>query len=124
MIISALFWTRFCSGQSNMWLPMQHTLTRNRTYDALDDGRYQNVRIYKREQMISGGARFDTDELWVLPQLPPSTPTIFYGWQLPTRSTVDPFSGACWYTAQELTDMAIEANETALILGMIQSAWG
>ena len=25
----------FCSGQSNAWLPMHFSLSRNRTYDAL-----------------------------------------------------------------------------------------
>jgi hypothetical protein len=28
----------FCSGQSNMWLPMMYSLTRNRTYSLLDSG--------------------------------------------------------------------------------------
>ena len=26
-----------CSGQSNAWLPMKYTVTRNRTYDAIDN---------------------------------------------------------------------------------------
>ena len=38
----------FCSGQSNMELPMAHALTRNRTYRALDHlGMYQNIRTFK-----------------------------------------------------------------------------
>jgi hypothetical protein len=109
-----------------MWLPMAHTLTRNRTYDAADKGKYQNIHIYKREQMISGGARFDDDFLWILPRPQPTTApyTTFYGWHKPNSSTVDPFSGACWYFAQELTDIALTKNETAPILGLLQSAWG
>jgi hypothetical protein len=59
-----------------MWLPMQHTFTRNRTYSALDRTEspplYKNIRTIKREQMVQGGARWDGDELFVLP--PPAPP--------------------------------------------------
>ena len=51
---------------SNMWLPMQHTFTRNRTYSALDRAEnplYKNIRTIKREQMVQGGARWDGDEV-------------------------------------------------------------
>ena len=37
----------FCSGQSNMELPMQHALTRNRTYAMLAAGHYANIRTCK-----------------------------------------------------------------------------
>lgn len=34
-----------CSGQSNMWLPMQYAFTRNRTFSLLDSGAaYGNIR--------------------------------------------------------------------------------
>jgi hypothetical protein len=57
----------FCSGQSNMWLPMEHSLTRNRSYAAVDatPKEYSNIRTFKRHQMVNGGARFDGDELWI-----------------------------------------------------------
>ena len=137
----------FCFGQSNMWLPMQHSFTRNRTYALLDgpEARYTNIRTFKREQMVTGGARFDGDELFVLPppppplvkfgrcpnggcsknETPPWIPAVsWYGWQVPNSTKVDEFSAACWYFAQELTDMAAAAGRPAPILGLVQSAWG
>eukprot|EP00040_Diaphanoeca_grandis_P024611 m.135537 g.135537 ORF g.135537 m.135537 type:complete len:835 (+) comp29800_c0_seq1:114-2618(+) len=119
----------FCSGQSNMELPMTHALTRNRTYDSLDlRGEYSNIRTFKNGAHV---ARFDGDEVYILaPPPPPSgpkpdmAPTSFFGWQRPNSSVADEFSAACWFFAQELTDMALTANKTAPILGIIQSAWG
>ena len=34
------------------------------------------------------------------------------------------FQAACWFFAQELTDIAVDKNATPPVLGMIQSAWG
>jgi len=49
---------------------------------------------------------------------------VYYGWQRPNSSTTDGFSAACWFFGQELTDMALTANRTAPIIGLIQTAWG
>ena len=35
-----------CSGQSNMWLPMGFSLSRNRTYDALRAGKLSHIRLH------------------------------------------------------------------------------
>ena len=117
-----------CSGQSNMELPMQHALTRNRTYERLAAGEYSNIRTFKH---ASHDARMDGDEQWLLPPPPPpgcpdadGTPHCYGGWRLPNASTTDEFSAACWFTAQELTDIALAANRTAPVIGLIQSAWG
>lgn len=40
----ALQW--FCSGQSNMWLPMNMDTSRNVTYDAVLRGKYKNIRMF------------------------------------------------------------------------------
>jgi len=120
----------FCSGQSNMELPTQHALTRNRTYEALDmRGEYSNIRTFNNKVHV---AKFDGDEVYILAPPPPPdgrmgpdlTPTSFYGWQHPNSSIVDSFSAACWFFAQELTDMALTSNKPVPILGMVQSAWG
>ena len=126
---------------------MHHTLTRNRTYGALDRAQqplYKNIRTMKREQMVQGGARWDGDELYVLPPPPPPSgghfspsrthnssepgPWIpanaYYGWQIPNSTTVDEFSAACWYFAQEITDMAADENKPVPVIGLVQSAWG
>jgi hypothetical protein len=44
----------------------------------------------------------------------------YYGWQIPNSTKVNEFSAACWYFAQELTDMAAVENKTAPIIGLIQ----
>ena len=117
---------------------MQFALTRNRTFAALDAGQYQNIRTFKhRHGGAPGGARWDGDELYVLPPPPPpaggkpgpnGTTWIpaqsYYGWQIPNSTTVDEFSAACWYFAQELTDMAAVENKPVPIIGLVQSAWG
>lgn len=113
-----------------MELPMQHALTRNRTFAALDAHQYQNIRTFKhRHGGAPGGARWDGDEQWVMPQ-PDANPegndnTQADGnWQLANSTTVKQFSAACWFFAQELTDMALTENATVPVLGLIQSAWG
>lgn len=103
----------FCSGQSNMELPMAHALTRSRTYMAVGQlGMYRNARAFKHGEHT---ARFDGDEYWILPPPPPpaaapregpGAPTTYYGWQPEVNSsTIDEFSAACWFFAQELTDI-------------------
>eukprot|EP00035_Acanthoeca_spectabilis_P021827 m.440439 g.440439 ORF g.440439 m.440439 type:complete len:106 (+) comp18521_c0_seq1:575-892(+) len=47
----------FCSGQSNAWLPMSFSLSRNRTYDAIRRGRFRNIRMYTVDQE----SQLDTD---------------------------------------------------------------
>lgn len=118
---------RFCSGQSNMELPMQHALTRNRTYELLALGRYSNIRTFKQSnhRKLSDASLADpSGALWVLPppappacQLPDGTPTCYQGWQTPNASIVDEFSAACWFTAQELTDIANDQDKPPPILG-------
>jgi hypothetical protein len=50
-----------------MELPMHHALTRNRTFDAITNGRYSNIRFYKHNSNQPGHARFDDDFLWIQP---------------------------------------------------------
>ena len=109
---------------------MQNALTRNRTFAALDARQYQNIRTFKhRHGGAPGGARWDGDEQWIMPQ-PDANPegndnTQADGsWQLANSSSVAQFSAACWFFAQELTDMALTENATVPVLGLIESAWG
>lgn len=108
----------FCSGQSNMWLPMQYTLTRNRTYDNLD--MYSNIRI----TTMANVALPDGYAAWVLPPPPPPNSRFWSGWWQPNATVLDAFSATCWYTAQELTDAARQRGETPPNFGLVLSAWG
>ena len=59
----------YCSGQSNMWLPLSNTLTRNATVAALADGQLKNIRLMAGDSQImstscgwgGGGAGLGTD---------------------------------------------------------------
>ena len=95
--------------------------------------RYKNIRTLKREQMVVGGDRFDGDELWTMPPPAPPSPPVspygpypssYFGWHMPNSSTVREFSAACWYFAQELSDIAAARGEATPIIGLVQSAWG
>jgi len=119
----------FCSGQSNMELTMQFALTRNRTFAALAKGQYQNIRTLKhRHGGAPGGARWDGDEQWTMPQPDPSpqgndNTQADGSWQHAHNASVEQFSAACWFFAQELTDMALTENASVPILGLVESAW-
>ena len=95
-----------------MELTMANALTRNRTFAALDSGRYQNIRTFKHfHGAAPGGARWDGDELYILAQPtangePDDNLEADGGWQRANTTFVHDFSAACWFFAQELTDMA------------------
>ena len=40
------------------------------------------------------------------------------------NNTIDQFSAACWYFAEELTDIAESKNESVVPFGLIESNWG
>jgi hypothetical protein len=49
----------YCSGQSNMWLPVQYTFSRNKTVAAIAAGKYTNIR-----GMFSPSATTPTGGVW------------------------------------------------------------
>ena len=143
-----------CSGQSNMWLPMHFSLSRNATFDAWLAGKYRHIRLANMPRNAQ------PDDAWQsqgydLHIAPPTPKGGNYGavegggWQLsdvgaypctggqplsacsPERggdewfnNTIDQFSAACWYTAEALTDMAAAAGEPEVPLGLIETNWG
>merc|ERR1711879_339614 len=96
----------FCSGQSNMWLPVHYTFSRNKTYDALKRGKYQNIRLYTYPKVETNDTVFISDQ--VAP------------WLNADNNTVDGFSATCWYFAQYLTDKIGQD----VPIGLIHSAIG
>eukprot|EP01060_Flectonema_neradi_P024253 TRINITY_DN3290_c0_g1_i1.p1 TRINITY_DN3290_c0_g1~~TRINITY_DN3290_c0_g1_i1.p1 ORF type:complete len:628 (+),score=111.00 TRINITY_DN3290_c0_g1_i1:66-1886(+) len=106
----------YCGGQSNMALPLEHTISRNLSLHSLMKGKYSNIRIHQ----IAGNMNPDT--AWMTAhnasiynttdprhRKNPPLPELFY------------FSAACYYYAQSLTD---ELGEAAPPLGMIHTAYG
>lgn len=49
----------YCTGQSNMWLPVQYTFSRNQTVAAITQGKYHNIR-----GMFSPSAETPTSGQW------------------------------------------------------------
>ena len=45
-----MLWAGLCSGQSNMWLPVANSFSRNETAAAVKAGNYSNIR------MMAGGS--------------------------------------------------------------------
>ena len=126
----------FCSGQSNMWLPVQHTYQRNETARNISAGKYSNIRmmagssgIFVRGEVLQateGGA--DT-----VPWPPAygnaatngSNPWLTAAQAAPEGCADDgtcPFfavGASCWYFAQGLADLGITTP-----IGIADSAIG
>lgn len=100
--------------KSNLWLPMEYTLTRNRTYNATDNMKqYQNIRIYNHPSTRVP----DAERSYVLPAI--ANPGGEYSvWSYPNSTTLNTFAASCWYTFQELTDYMLAKNETVIPFGL------
>ena len=112
-----------CSGQSNMWLPLGNSFSRNKTLDAiLTGGRYHNMR-----GMIgnSGNGNSVVSNPWMT-ALAAASAKLSPDHQ--TGGLMD-FGAACWYFGQKITDLGIEAGDLtatgeAVPLGLVNTAIG
>jgi hypothetical protein len=80
----------FCSGQSNMWLPVHYTFTRNATFEAVRKGKYRNIRMFTAPRNAQPDDAWPTYDLWVAPPPPPMGSygaSSGGGWQLPELGT-------------------------------------
>merc|ERR1719384_329337 len=77
----------YCAGQSNMALPLQHTFMRNASRDAIEAGKYANIRIHG----IKGNMN---------PDLPWTNMSAI----AENNASLLAFSSTCWYFGQSLTD--------------------
>eukprot|EP01084_Bolivina_argentea_P257931 434642_1 len=107
-----------CTGQSNMWLPMEHTFNRNYTYANMSKfGKYTNIRfitpIDSHQVVISDENASFTRQIQ-------NGPTGLWA-QSYQIDMLQQFSGACWYFAQTLQDKYNLANIT---FGLINTALG
>jgi hypothetical protein len=106
----------YCSGQSNMWLPVGNSFSRNDTWDAITQaGKYRNIRIMAGD---SGAQEDGTFNPWMTALQaaqagnPPAAPTLF------------DFGATCWYFAQRLADEMEAAGMPAIPLGFANTAVG
>jgi hypothetical protein len=132
----------YCAGQSNMWLPLGNTLTRNATVAALARGNFSNIRLMAGDSQIQA-----TSCGWASTGVGATADhTTKCGWQtaaaaasdgvctgmrhfLPNGSqtqtcSLERFSAACYYFAEELTKKMVSAGETPPVIGLVSTAIG
>eukprot|EP00038_Savillea_parva_P025920 m.50173 g.50173 ORF g.50173 m.50173 type:complete len:698 (-) comp7211_c0_seq2:133-2226(-) len=102
----------YCGGQSNMALPLAHTMSRNISRDAILAGKYANIRIHGLQGNMN-----------------PMQPWSTLKGALATNNDSDMsnfggFSSTCYYFAESLTDEMINASGSAVPIGVIHTAWG
>ena len=99
----------YCGGQSNMALPMIHTISRNESLAAIRNGKFNNIRLHQ----LAGNMN----------------PTLSWNTLLNTTTIIDKsglpvlfsFSSTCYYFGQELSKLF---ESEAPPLGLIHTAWG
>ena len=110
------FW--YCTGQSNMWLPVLHTYWRNETARNISAGKYSNLRLMTGNSGTHprGDVALDAKGFWPVP----------YGgvngsnaWMTAAQAAPDgcvdkgncpvfDIGGACWYFAQGLAELGVD----------------
>ena len=140
-----------CSGQSNMWLPVHYTFSKNATFEKISTGAFAHVRLRAQQQLAVLDEDASLDE-WVSPPPPAYTPfgALNDGPWLrvsagtyerckdsplsdttcgPGRgsdewfnNTVSQFPAACWYFAEALSELT-PASERVPV-GLVAATWG
>ncbi len=99
----------YCAGQSNMALPLLHTLSRNQTVSSiLVSDAYSNIRIHG----IAGN--MNPDQPWITPKDAASSCT-----ETPETCPLFKYSSTCWYFAQSLSELVTDRP-----IGMIHTSFG
>ena len=135
-----------------MWLPVHFSFSRNITFDKWLAGKYRHIRMSNMPSNAQPDNAWPAYDLHIAPPTPQGGnfgAVKGGGWMLsdvgrypcntgspmsecsPQRggdewfnNTIDQFSAACWYFAEELTDIAEAKNETTIPFGLIESNWG
>jgi Carbohydrate esterase, sialic acid-specific acetylesterase len=116
----------YCSGQSNMWLPLKFTFHKNLTAKALLQGQYSNIRLmvgsaanvpYGKGTWSPGtyGAKGGTNP-WMLAKDAINADAL-------DQSPLFNVGATCWYFAQKLTDLMADAN-AIIPIGFANTAIG
>lgn len=115
VIFGDVYW---CAGQSNMWLQNQYTYGRNASFDRIQTGAYDNIRLMSGDSQSQG----------LSPTLPPTHP-----WRLLRDAAAlpagnpdawDEFSAPCYHFAEALTDQFVAAGKTPPTIGLVAVAIG
>eukprot|EP01059_Diplonema_ambulator_P035412 TRINITY_DN8316_c0_g1_i1.p1 TRINITY_DN8316_c0_g1~~TRINITY_DN8316_c0_g1_i1.p1 ORF type:complete len:603 (+),score=66.30 TRINITY_DN8316_c0_g1_i1:57-1865(+) len=97
----------YCAGQSNMALPLLHTLSRNISLDAIKAGKYNNIRLHQLSGNMNPSIAWTT-ALNATELVYQNAPLLFA------------FSSTCYYFGESLTDFV----GSSVPLGLIHTAWG
>ena len=95
----------YCSGQSNMALPVLHTFSRNKSRDLVQSGKGPDIRIHGLR------GNMNKDQVWS---------TAAAACEGDTCSDLFSFSSTCWYFAESLA----EKLQPARPIGLVHTAWG
>ena len=117
----------FCSGQSNMWLPVDHSFSRNATADAIKAGKYTNVRGMfggsankpRGSSWTPGGGgygRHDGTSPWLT-----AAEAVATGASAANGGSYPLFKmgASCWYFGQRLSELGVDVP-----LGLVDTAIG
>ena len=99
----------YCSGQSNMWLPLHYTYARNDTVEAIRAGKYDNLRL------MAGDSQRSPYHPWKT-----AKQAIADGNETSPTYSLFQFSAACWYTGQGLSDKMSKSSDVVPI-GLIST---
>lgn len=103
----------YCAGQSNMWLPLHYTYSRNHTVANISAGAYDNIRL------MAGDSQKGTMWPWKT-----AKQAIANSNASAAQYELFDFSAACWYWAETLTAEMKAKGETPPQLGLISTAIG
>lgn len=80
----------FCSGQSNMWLPVHFSFSRNATFEAVRKGKYKTIRMFTAPRNPQPDNAWPNYDVFVAPPPPPMQTygaSQGGGWVLPSVGT-------------------------------------
>eukprot|EP00038_Savillea_parva_P008384 m.176574 g.176574 ORF g.176574 m.176574 type:complete len:812 (-) comp14199_c0_seq1:171-2606(-) len=118
----------YCSGQSNMWLPVDHSFSRNDTVAAIQAGKYTNIRGMfggsanhpdGGTSWVPGGrgyGRSDGDSPWMT-----AAQAIATGSSAGNGGSYPLFKmgASCWYFGQRLSELGVTVP-----IGLVDTAIG
>ena len=110
----------YCSGQSNMWLPMEYSFSRNLSVANISMGNLDNVRL------MAGNSQAATFHPWMTAKqsIIPVNGTA-HGQHDKLVKPLFSFSAACWYFGESLTRLMRDDKDSEVIpLGLMCTAIG
>ncbi len=103
----------YCSGQSNMALPLAHTMSRNISGEAISAGKYANLRIHGMAGNMNPQQNWST--------VKDAYDRLTTGKKGAGQHSLFTYSSTCYYFGESLID---KLGADAPPIGLIHTAWG